>query len=528
MPWFFDLNGYLPALLPLAWLSAAFIPCLPKLHRQHWLLTQVFASAAVVLAFAILATTLHSATPTHHFPLLAADSLSAVMVLMTSLVGWSILRFSRNYIDGEPGRLRFTLWFSLTLTSVTVLVLASHLAVLAFAWLATSLSLHRLLVFYPDRAKALLAAHKKFLVSRLADIMLVTGFVLIAQGLGSADIAMINERLQAGAGNGALSLEVAAVLIVLAAALKSAQLPFHGWLIQVMEAPTPVSALLHAGVVNMGGYLLIRLSPLLEATQFAVWLLLAIALATVAIASLVMMTRISIKVMLAWSTTAQMGFMLLECALGLYHLALVHLVAHSFYKAHTFLSSGQAPMQSLIRRGSNEVGRPRPAIWVLALSAGLGIFMLGHYVFGKPITMATLLTGAVLVTAVASLLAELGGALGHAGWRKALAASFAITGAYLLAEQIFGGLVPASAMPPAPSAFLLAAGVLALLLVARAHIMHRPEARLWQRVRPLLFNGLYLDEAFTRITFTLWPPKPRARREQPEPAPIYPDEGVSS
>jgi NAD(P)H-quinone oxidoreductase subunit 5 len=83
-------------------------------------------------------------------------------------------------------------------------------------------------------------------------------------------------------------------------------------------------------------------------------------------------------------------------------------------------------------------------------------------------------------------------------------------------------------MPPAPSAFLLAAGVLALLLVARAHIMHRPEARLWQRVRPLLFNGLYLDEAFTRITFTLWPPKPRARREQPEPAPIYPDEGVSS
>lgn len=528
MPWFVDLNGYLPALLPLAWLAAALIPCLPGLYNRHWLVTQAFASAAVVLALALLATALHSGTPNNNVPLFSADSLSAVMVLMISLVGWSILRFSRNYLDGEPGKLRFTLWFSLTLTSVSVLVLASHLAVLALAWLATSLSLHRLLVFYPDRAKALLAAHKKFLVSRLADALLVIGFILIAQALGSADIPTINERLQAGAAKGAPGLEVAAVLVVLAAALKSAQLPFHGWLIQVMEAPTPVSALLHAGVVNMGGYLLIRLSPLLEATQFAVWLLLAIALATVAIASLVMMTRISIKVMLAWSTTAQMGFMLLECALGLYHLALVHLVAHSFYKAHTFLSSGQAPMQSLIRRASNEASRPGPATWLLALSAGLGIFMLGHYVVGKSITMATVLTGAVLVTAVASLLAELGGALGRAGLRRALAASFAITGAYLLAEQIFSGLVPASAVPPAPLAFLLAAGVLALVLVARAHIMHRPEAQLWQRARPLLFNGLYLDEAFTRITFTLWPPKPRPRREQPEPAPIYPDEGVSS
>ncbi len=132
------------------------------------------------------------------------------------------------------------------------------------------------------------------------------------------------------------------MLLAFAAILKTAQLPLHGWLIQVMEAPTPVSALLHAGVVNMGGFVLLRVAELIGLVPSAQWLLVIVGSLTAVLAGMVMLTRISIKVRLAWSTCAQMGFMLMEIGLGLYELALLHLVAHSLYKAYAFLSSGEA------------------------------------------------------------------------------------------------------------------------------------------------------------------------------------------
>jgi len=487
MPSFVSQAGpVLPVLIPLAWIAAACVPCLVLLRRRYWHVARLFASAAVVLALVLLGMTFRqpSGELVTGSGILSfrADALSATVALMIALVGWSIQRFSGNYLGGDPGRLRFDAWFSLTLASVSILVLADHLALLALAWLATSLCLHRLLVFYPERPKALLAAHKKFLVSRLADTLLVIAFVLLAQGVGSAEISLINQRLDAGEVSATAALETAALLIVMAAALKSAQLPFHGWLIQVMEAPTPVSALLHAGVVNMGGYLLIRLSPLLEATQLAHWLL----------------------------------------------LALVHLIAHSFYKAHTFLSSGQAPLQSLTRRASAQARRGGGLTWGLALTAAAVTVVSAHYALGKPIAVETALTGVVIGSALTVVLAEMGGALGRAGWLRGLAAGLAITGAYYLAEHVFSGIAASAESAANPLAMGVAAVVLALLLAVRTDIMRRPEARLWRRARPLLFNGLYLDEAFNRVTFRLWPPKPRPLEEQPEPAPIYPDEGVSS
>ncbi len=138
-----------------------------------------------------------------------------------------------------------------------------------------------------------------------------------------------------------LSLQASAVLLVMAVIFRTALLPVHGWLIQVMEAPTPVSALLHAGVVNLGGFVLMRFAPMLDQANAARILLLIFALATAVLAGIVMLTRISIKVRLAWSTVAQMGFMLLECALGLYTLAALHLIGHSLYKAHAFLSASE-------------------------------------------------------------------------------------------------------------------------------------------------------------------------------------------
>ena len=110
---------------------------------------------------------------------------------------------------------------------------------------------------------------------------------------------------------------VAAILLAITALIKCAQLPLHGWLIQVVEAPTPISALLHAGIINLGGFLLLSFAPLIAFSVDAQWVLLIIAGLSTLISALVMMTRISIKVKLAWSTCAQMGLMLIECALGL-------------------------------------------------------------------------------------------------------------------------------------------------------------------------------------------------------------------
>src|SRR5690606_20955596 len=141
--------------------------------------------------------------------------------------------------------------------------------------------------------------------------------------------------------------ELTIVLVALAAILKTAQLPLHGWLIQVMEAPTPISALLHAGVVNLSGFVLLRMAPMLAQSDIAQALLVIVGSLSAALAALVMLTRISIKIRLAWSTCAQMGFMLMEIGLGLYELALLHLLAHSLYKAYSFLSAGDAVEQTV-------------------------------------------------------------------------------------------------------------------------------------------------------------------------------------
>lgn len=134
-------------------------------------------------------------------------------------------------------------------------------------------------------------------------------------------------------------------MLALAAVRKSAQFPTHGWLTEMMEAPTPVSALLHAGVVNGGGFLLIRFADLMLLSPGVLAVLAMLGGFTALFGALVMLTQPAVKTSLAWSTVAQMGFMILQCGLALFPLALLHIVAHSLYKAHAFLASGGAVEQ---------------------------------------------------------------------------------------------------------------------------------------------------------------------------------------
>ena len=284
----------------------------------------------------------------HRLPAaLQATRFGLIVALLVQLLGTVIASFSARYLQGEAGQRRYVAALAAVLATVHVLLMANHWLVLIVAWAVVGLALQHLLCFYPERAFAQLAAHKKRIADRVADALLIGAAALAWAEVGSGSLSELWAHVSHKGMS--LPLHISAVALVLAVVLRTALLPVHGWLIQVMEAPTPVSALLHAGVVNLGGFVLIRFAPLLEHAMPARLVLVALGLATAVLAGMVMLTRISIKVRLAWSTVAQMGFMLLECGLGLYTLAALHLVGHSLYKAHAFLSSSTAVRQTRLQ-----------------------------------------------------------------------------------------------------------------------------------------------------------------------------------
>jgi len=435
---------------------------------------------------------------------LRVDGVSVLVVGFVGLVGAVLWRFSGSYLRGDAGLARYRRSLLLTLACVTGLVLSNHLLVIGACWTGTSLALHQLLTYFRDRREAQLAAHKKFLASRLADLCLLGVAAALYAELGTLSLDRIDAVL---ADVGATPvLQVAGVLLVATAALKSAQLPFHGWLTQVMEAPTPVSALLHAGVVNMGAVVLLRLSGLLAMLPVAQTLLVVIGTTTAVVASLVWSTRVSVKVSLAWSTTAQMGFMLLQCGLGAWPLALLHLVAHSLYKAHAFLATGSTVDRARIAQLAEPPPPPSLGRWIGSGALGLLVAAVTAWLLGADPSHEPSLWVLVGIVglAVAPLLVE---GRGIVGWSRALGASVAVAGLYVGWHGLFVQLVPSAPGPWLPLQLGFVAVAFAGGFVAQALLRTRPGGAFARAVGPALFAGLYLDAWFTRLTFHVWPPR---------------------
>jgi NAD(P)H-quinone oxidoreductase subunit 5 len=347
--------------------------------------------------------------------------------------------------------------------------------------------------------RAALAAHKKFLFARLAEAALLTAILLL---YGHHGTWVISEILAAyPARSLTLSEQLAALCLGLAALIKCAQLPVHGWLIQVVEAPTPVSALLHAGIINLGGYLLILFAPLFMQATAAQWLVLVVAGASAILAALVMDTRISIKVKLAWSTCAQMGLMLVECALGLFQLALLHLLAHSFYKAWSFLNSGSAVEQDLRRRLALP-RKPTARHWLLAAAVAFPLSSAAMLVLAPdgPYSPWALLGAAMTV-----LIAERDGTNYRGPLVGAIATAALLISAYALQKGGMGLWVPSRYPSAGPAADLFVAFLTALLLAAHVLLRTRPNTPVARGLAARLYAGFYLDEWSTRATLRLWP-----------------------
>lgn len=439
----------------------------------------------------------------HLAPWLRSTGLGAVLAVLVQLLGTVIGAFSARYLEGEPRQARYVAALAGVLAAVQLLLLADHWVVLIAAWALVGVALQALLCFYPDRPFALLAAHKKRLADRLADLLLVAAAALAWLEVGSGSLTDLAAHLaeqNAGAGL-STALQSSAVLLVAAALLRTALLPVHGWLIQVMEAPTPVSALLHAGVVNLGGFVLIRFAPLLEHATPARWLLVGMGLGTAMLAGMVMLTRISIKVRLAWSTVAQMGFMLMECGLGLYTLAALHLIGHSLYKAHAFLAASDAVRQTRRHMLRGAVA-PSPASLLLAPILAL-LVVLGLQ-SALPSPAWPWWWSAVLALAWAPLLwlPSLQQSGARATLSQLLSGLLMLLGLTLAAHLAHGlplGLVDAPANLPGMVALAGMAGLYLCLVVLQL----QPQALLsWRRWS---YAGFYLDESYTRLALRVWP-----------------------
>lgn len=267
------------------------------------------------------------------------DGLSLTILSLVSFMTLIVGQFSVRYLANDPEQGRFAKWLTVTAASVLLFVISNHLLLFMAAWMMSSLGLHLLLTHYRRRSQAILAARKKFLVSRLGDIFLLGAFSLIYQGIGSWNYSTLFGSLDNGIPQ-STSLSLASFLLVAGAMTKSAQFPLHSWLPESMETPTPVSAFMHAGIINAGGFLILRFSHLLVQSPLALSTLAMVGGFTALFGVLVMLTQTSIKKRLAYSTISQMGFMMLQCGLGAFTAATVHIVVHSLYKGHAFLSSG--------------------------------------------------------------------------------------------------------------------------------------------------------------------------------------------
>ncbi len=493
-----------------------------------WKIARATSSASLALAAAALLA-LFITQPAIGFGL-RTDLLGGLVMLLVTFVGWVIVRYSQPYLTGEAHELHYVRWLMATLAAVSLVIATNHLLVLALAWIATSFALHRLLTFFNERPAAVVAAHKKFIVARLADVAMLAAVGLFAIAHGSFRIDQLVAHASSGTALPLMS-QAAVCLVAIAALLKCAQLPFHGWLIQVMEAPTPVSALLHAGIVNLGGFVLMRLAPLVTEVTAAQVLLVVVGTLTAVLAALVMTTRISIKVQLAWSTCAQMGFMLMQCGLGAWDMALLHLLAHSLYKAHAFLGAGGAVRRATLRQLTPATAQPTGGSLAIGALAGVGMTLAAGALWtalsaaivthSGPPAAIWVLAGIVALSLVPLLQGQ---ALRLGGWwlPSLLVGAFAVALGYFALHTVFATWVMAPIGTAAPALWIFVAVAFGLLFLLQAIVWVAPRGTWSKRLYPWFYGGLFLDEAFTRIAFGLWhPPAPTASAQ-----PLPPSESV--
>ena len=304
------------------------------------------------------------------------DPLTLSMLGLITFVALMVQVYSLGYMRGDPRLDWYYAFHALFAASMLTLVLADNFLLLYVGWELVGLCSYLLIGFWFERPAAREAAKKAFVVTRIGDVGLLIGILLLWREVGSFSMS---EAFQA-AQSGALSQGVitwAAILIFLGAAGKSAQFPFHVWLPDAMEGPTPVSALIHAATMVVAGvYLVARVYPLFQQSDYALTVVAIVGLITALGAATIALVSTDLKRILAYSTISHLGLMMLSLgALG-YTAAIFHLLAHGFSKALLFLGAGSV-MHSTDELDVRNLGGLRRVMPVTAILFSIGALSLG-------------------------------------------------------------------------------------------------------------------------------------------------------
>ena len=269
------------------------------------------------------------------------DHLTLIMLAVVTGVGFLIHLYSVGYMAHEEGYWRFFAYLNLFMFFMSVLVLSSSFLLLFVGWEGVGLASYLLIGFYFKKDSAANAGKKAFIVNRIGDFGFLLAMFLIVQNFGSLDFAHVFNAISVNPDWHGGILTAIALLLVLGATGKSAQIPLYVWLPDAMEGPTPVSALIHAAtMVTAGIYMVARCHTLFDRSPYALGVVAIIGAATAIVAAAIGMVQHDIKRVLAYSTVSQLGYMFLACGVGAYAAGIFHLLTHAFFKALLFLAAG--------------------------------------------------------------------------------------------------------------------------------------------------------------------------------------------
>ena len=276
------------------------------------------------------------------------DSLSAVMLVVVTLVSALVHIYSVGYMSHDPHKPRFMAFLSLFTFAMLMLVTADNFIQLFFGWEGVGLCSYFLIGFWFKKESANAAAIKAFVVNRVGDFGFALGIFLIFYLFGTVNYSEVFEQIPSIVdqrliflGIGVNAIDLISLLLFIGAMGKSAQILLHTWLPDAMEGPTPVSALIHAAtMVTAGVFLVVRCSPIYEYSELALNIITIVGMSTAFFAASIALVQTDIKKIIAYSTCSQLGYMFFAAGVGAYNVAMFHLFTHAFFKALLFLGSG--------------------------------------------------------------------------------------------------------------------------------------------------------------------------------------------
>ncbi|MBI1423781.1 MAG: NADH-quinone oxidoreductase subunit L [Gammaproteobacteria bacterium] len=339
-------------------------------RRVAWLSVSAisigFALTLVILGLEVAGLGGQHVSTSHAWGVLLTDPLSAIMSTLIAGISLIVHLYSVRYMAEEPGYARFFVLLDLMTASLLVMVAAGDLITLLIAWHAIGVLLYFLLGHDTRRQSTFRYAFWTFITYRIGDLALIVAAAILFHAYGTWSLteifAAIQSRPDATTFMGMPVAEATAVFLALAAFARSAQFLLHNWLPYTMDGPTPVSALMHAGIVNAGGFLVNRFAPVfVHASDVLHWLF-VVGLITAVIGSVLMLTQNDIKKSLGYSTMGQMGFMIMECGVGAFSLAIYHLIAHGLFKGTLFLGAG-----GVINEARRDDGVPKDDLYTFVV-----------------------------------------------------------------------------------------------------------------------------------------------------------------